>query len=222
MTNIYCRVIKSSYNSNMYKGEKFNSISHLIGAVLALIGVSYLLSIAIAKEDAIKIIGFGIYGAMMIFLYLTSTIYHSLKLGKWKDFFRQMDYISIYLMIAGSYTPFTLITLPGAWGWTLFAIIWGLAAIGIAQEVIIGKKTRRYSLIIYLLMGWLIVVAIKPLIASLNQAGFMWLVAGGLAYTFGVIFFVFDEKVKHFHGIWHLFVLAGSICQFFCLFLFVA
>lgn len=206
----------------MYKGEKFNSISHLVGAILAVIGVTYLLTIAIAKEDTAKIVGFGIYGAMMIFLYLTSTIYHSLKLGKWKDFFRQMDYISIYLMIAGSYTPFTLITLTGAWGWTLFAIIWGLAALGITQEVIIGKKTRRYSLIIYLLMGWLIVVAIKPLLASLNQSGFMWLVAGGLAYTFGVIFFVFDEKVKHFHGIWHLFVLAGSLCQFFCLFLFVA
>ena len=158
----------------------------------------------------------------MIFLYLTSTIYHSLKLGKWKDFFRQMDYISIYLMIAGSYTPFTLITLTGAWGWTLFGIIWGLAAFGIAQEVIIGKKTRRYSLIIYLLMGWLIVIAIKPLIASLAPAGLWWLIIGGLSYTFGVIFFVRDEQFRHFHGIWHLFVMGGSICQFVSLYLYVA
>ena len=205
----------------MYKGEKFNSISHLIGAVLAFVGVSVLLSIAIDKGDMMKIIGFSVYGVMMIFLYLTSTIYHSTQ-GKWKNFFRQMDYISIYLMIAGSYTPFTLVTLNGAWGWSLFGVIWGLALIGITQEVLLGKKTRRYSLIIYLLMGWLIVLAMKPLIASLNPNGFMWLAGGGLAYTFGVIFFVFDEKVKHFHGIWHLFVLAGSICQFFCLFLFVA
>ncbi len=206
----------------MYNGERFNSISHLIGAVLSCIGVSFLLAVAIEKGDVLKIVGFGVYGAMMIFLYSTSTIYHSVKSGRLKDFFRQMDYISIYLMIAGTYTPFTLISLNGVWGWTLFGVIWGLATVGIAQEVLIGKKTRRYSLIIYLLMGWLIVLAIKPLTASLNTMGFHWLVAGGLAYTFGVIFFVFDEKVKHFHGIWHLFVLAGSICQFFCLFLFVA
>lgn len=205
----------------MYKGERFNSISHLIGFILAFIGVSYLIAIAIEKNDSLKIIGFSIYGGMMIFLYLTSTIYHSTK-GRLKNFFRQMDYISIYLMIAGSYTPFTLITLNGAWGWTLFGIIWSLAIIGIIQEVTIGKRTRKYSLILYLLMGWLIIVAIKPLIHSLDHRGLMWMVAGGLAYTFGVIFFVFDEKVRHFHGIWHLFVLAGSLCQFMCLYLFVA
>jgi hemolysin III len=206
----------------MYKGERFNSISHLVGVILACVGASFLIAIAISKGDVLKIVGFSIYGAMLIFLYLTSTIYHSTKVGRLKDFFRQVDYISIYLMIAGSYTPFTLITLNGPWGWSLFGVIWGLALIGIIQEVVIGKKTRRYSLIIYLLMGWLIVLAINPLLASLSRAGFFWLAGGGLAYTFGVIFFVFDEKVKHFHGIWHLFVLAGSICQFLCLFLFVA
>jgi hemolysin III len=205
----------------MYKGERFNSISHLIGMVLAFIGASYLVSAAIEKNDVIKIIGFSVYSIMLVFLYLTSTIYHSTK-GRLKNFFRQMDYISIYLMIAGSYTPLTLVTLKGPWGWSLFGVIWGLALIGITQEVLIGKKTRRYSLIIYLLMGWLILLAIKPLIASLASGGLWWLVAGGLAYTFGVIFFLFDEKVKHFHGIWHLFVLAGSVCQFLCLFLFVA
>ncbi len=209
------------YCCEMYKGERFNSISHLIGMVLAFIGASYLVSAAIEKNDVIKIIGFSVYSIMLVFLYLTSTIYHSTK-GRLKNFFRQMDYISIYLMIAGSYTPLTLVTLKGPWGWSLFGVIWGLALIGITQEVLIGKKTRRYSLIIYLLMGWLILLAIKPLIASLASGGLWWLVAGGLAYTFGVIFFLFDEKVKHFHGIWHLFVLAGSVCQFLCLFLFVA
>jgi hemolysin III len=205
----------------MYKGEKFNSISHLIGVLLACTGVTLLLSVAIDKGDKYKIIGFSIYGIMLIALYLVSTIYHSTK-GKVKDFFRQMDYISIYLMIAGSYTPFTLITLRGPWGWSLFGIIWFLAVVGITQEVLLGKKTRKYSIIIYLVMGWLIVLAAKPLINSLETSGFWWLAAGGLAYTFGVIFFLLDEKIKHFHGVWHLCVLTGSLCQFICLYKYVA
>lgn len=205
----------------MYRGERFNSISHLIGVILACIGVSFLIAVAVEKGESVKIIAFSVYGAVLIALFAVSTIYHSTQ-GKIKDFFRQLDYISIYLMIAGSYTPFSLLTLKGAWGWSIFGVIWGLALIGITQEVLIGKKTRRYSLMIYLLMGWLIVLAINPLVESLHPVGLAWLVAGGLSYTFGVIFFVLDEKFKHFHGIWHLFVLAGSICQFLCLFLYVA
>ncbi|MBC7419400.1 MAG: hemolysin III family protein [Bdellovibrio sp.] len=205
----------------MYKGEKFNSISHLIGVILACVGVSFLISSSIDKGDVYKIIAFSIYGAILIGLYIVSTIYHSIK-GPWKNVLRQMDYLSIYVMIAGSYTPFTLVTLRGVWGWSLFAIIWTLALAGIIQEIYLGKKTRRYSLIIYLLMGWLIVVAMKPLISSLAPAGLWWLIAGGLSYTVGVIFFVMDEKVRHFHGVWHLFVMGGSICQFVCLYLYVA
>ena len=209
------------YLKLMYKGEKFNSISHLIGALLACAGVSFLLASAIDKSDLFKIVAFSIYGAMMVALYAISTIYHSSK-GELKNFFRQMDYISIYLMIAGSYTPITLIILKGAWGWTLFGIIWLLAVIGIVQEILLGKKTRKYSIFIYLLMGWLVLIAIKPLIESLPTGGLLWLVAGGLFYTFGVGFFLLDEKYKHFHGYWHLCVLAGSICQFICMYLFVA
>ena len=205
----------------MYKGERFNSITHLLGVVLACIGVVFLLSIAIQKGDVIKIVGFGVYGLMLILLYSVSTIYHSTK-GKIKDLFRQLDYVSIYLMIAGSYTPLTLIILKGAWGWTLFGIIWGLAVVGIVQEILLGKKTRKYSIIIYLLMGWLVMVAIKPLINSLPAGGFWWLVGGGLFYTLGVGFFLLDEKYKHFHGIWHLFVLAGSACQYISLYAYVA
>ena len=205
----------------MYKGERFNSISHLVGVVLACIGVTFLLAVAINKGDAFKIVGFGIYGLMLVSLYAVSTIYHSTQ-GRAKNFFRQLDYISIYLMIAGSYTPFTLITLRGVWGWTLFGIIWSLAVIGIIQEIIVGKKTRKFSLFIYLLMGWLIIIAINPLVASLPSAGLWWLIAGGLSYTFGVAFFVLDEKIRHFHGVWHLCVLAGSICQFICLYFYVA
>lgn len=206
----------------MYKGERFNSISHLVGSILAIIGVTALLTVAINKGDTWRIIGFGVYGLMLLLLYSVSTIYHSTPEGRLKDIFRQLDYISIYLMIAGTYTPFTLITLRGPWGWSLFAAVWGLALIGIAQEILIGKRTRKYSLMIYPLMGWLIVIAIKPLLEQLNPAGVWWLTAGGLSYTFGIIFFLLDEKYRHFHGIWHLCVLAGSICQFVCLFVYVA
>ncbi|MBC7742445.1 MAG: hemolysin III family protein [Bdellovibrionaceae bacterium] len=205
----------------MYKGERFNSITHLLGVVLACIGVSLLIANSINKGDVYKITAFTIYGIILIGLYSVSTIYHSIQ-GPWKNFFRQMDYLSIYVMIAGTYTPFTLITLRGVWGWSLFAVIWTLAILGIIQEIILGKKTRRYSLIIYLLMGWLITIALKPLIASIAPAGIWWLVAGGLSYTIGVIFFVFDEKVRHFHGVWHLFVMGGSLFQFICLFFYVA
>ncbi len=205
----------------MYKGERFNGYSHFIGMVLACVGAFYLVSIAIAQNDIWKIVGFSIYGAMLILLYSVSTLYHSSK-GRAKDLFRQLDYISIYLMIAGTYTPFTLITLRGAWGWSLFGVIWGLAVIGIIQEIYLGKKTRRYSLMIYPLMGWLIVIAIRPLIEKLSPAGMWWLAAGGLSYTFGILFFLLDEKVKHFHGVWHLCVLGGSAAQFICLLKFVA
>jgi hemolysin III len=206
----------------MYKGERFNSITHLIGVISAIIGVSLLIVMAVEKSDVWKIVGFSIYGATLILLYSISTIYHSARAGKIKDIFRQLDYISIYLLIAGSYTPFALITLHGIWGWTLFGIIWFLAVIGILQEILIGKKTRRYSLILYIVMGWLIVIAIKPLVASLSPAGMGWLSAGGFAYTFGVVFFLLDEKYKHFHGIWHIFVMTGSFCQFICLYNYVA
>lgn len=205
----------------MYVGERLNSYTHLIGVILASIGASLILSVAIEKSDAVRIIAFGIYGIIQVALYSVSTIYHSTQ-GKKKDFFRLLDYLSIYLMIAGSYTPITLLVLPGAWGWALFGIVWGLALIGIVQELWIGKRTRRFSLIIYLLMGWLVLVAIKPLINSLPLNGLLWIVGGGLAYTLGVVFFVLDEKIKHFHGIWHICVMLGGFCQFICLYKYVA
>lgn len=204
----------------MYHGEKFNGISHLVGVLLACAGASLLLIAAIGKGDAFKIVAFSVYGTMMISLYLISTIYHSTK-GKVKKIFRQLDYISIYLAIAGSYTPFTIIVLNGFLGWLLFGTIWTLAFIGIIQEILVGKKTRRYSIFIYILMGWLAVIAIKPLLSSLSIGGLLWLVGGGLFYTFGVGFFLLDEKYKHFHGYWHLCVLGGSISHFICLYNYV-
>ncbi len=135
----------------MYKGERFNSYSHLIGFIFALISSILLLNIAIDKKDIFRIMAFAVYGTMIIILYLSSTIYHSVQQGKKKDFFRLIDYLSIYLMIAGSYTPFALITLGGVWGWSIFGAVWTLAIIGIIQELAIGKRTRKYSLFIYLI-----------------------------------------------------------------------
>ena len=197
----------------MYHGEKFNTITHLLGFIFALVASTVLITVAAVKGDGWRIFSFSVYGIMMVLLYGSSTIYHWVK-GPWKAFFQRLDYLSIYLMIAGSYTPFALVTLTGLWKWTIFGVIWGLAFLGIAQEIMIGKKTRRFSLIIYVLMGWLIIVATKPMLESLPMGGVYWLMAGGFFYTSGVGVFIYDEQIKHGHGIWHLFVLAGTACHF--------
>ncbi|MGE8367425.1 MULTISPECIES: PAQR family membrane homeostasis protein TrhA [Cupriavidus] len=197
----------------MYRGERFNGYSHLAGAILAAAGTAVLITTSALYHDAWKVVSSVVYGATLVFLYTISTLYHSLR-GRPKDILRRLDYCAIYLLIAGSYTPFALVTLRGPWGWTLFGVNWGLAVIGIAQELWIGHRTRVFSLLIYVLMGWLVLFAFGPLVAALPAAGLYWLVAGGVLYTAGIVFFLFDEKVRHFHGIWHLFVLAGSACQF--------
>ncbi len=205
----------------MYHGERFNGITHLMGTALAAAGATVLVVLAARQGDPWKIVSFSIYGAMLFALYTLSTLYHSTR-GKLKDVFRKLDQCSIYLLIAGTYTPFTLVTLRGAWGWSLFGVIWGLAALGIVQEAWLGKGARILSLVIYVLMGWLCVIAIKPLLAALPPAGFAWLAAGGLFYTVGIIFYALDEKLRHGHGIWHLFVLAGSASHYLAILLYVA
>lgn len=204
----------------MYYGERFNSISHLFGAVLAAIGATLLIVLAARLGDPWKIVSFSVYGAMLLTLYVGSTLYHSMR-GRAKDVLRKFDHCAIYLLIAGSYTPFVLVTLRGAWGWSLFGAVWGLALLGIVQEIWFAKGARLLSLAIYVLMGWLALIAIVPLISALTLAGFAWLAAGGLLYTIGVIFYVNDEKMRHGHGIWHLFVLGGSICHYFAVLLYV-
>jgi len=205
----------------MYYGERLNSSTHLIGTMLAAAGAAVLVVLAARQGDPWKIVSFSIYGAMLLLLYTLSTLYHSTR-GRVKDVLRNLDQCSIYLLIAGTYTPFTLVTLRGAWGWSLFGVIWGLAALGIAQEAWLGKGARILSLVIYVLMGWLSVIAIKPLIAALTPAGFAWLAAGGLFYTGGIIFYALDEKLRYGHGIWHLFVLAGSASHYLAILLYVA
>jgi len=205
----------------VYKGERFNSISHLIGAAAALAGLVILVVLAAYQGDPWKIISFSIYGATLLFLYVISTLYHSWR-GKAKKVFRKLDHHAIYLLIAGTYTPFTLVTLRGVWGWSIFGVIWGLAVLGIVLDSLPQKGQRILPVIIYLIMGWLILIALNPLLRALPLAGFAWLLLGGVFYTVGVVFYVLDERVRHFHGIWHLFVLAGSIAHYFTVLFYVA
>lgn len=205
----------------MYPGERFNSISHLIGAVAALAGLVVVVVVAAQQGDPWKIVSFSVYGATLFFLYTVSTLYHSLR-GRAKQIFRKLDHYSIYFLIAGTYTPFTLVTLRGAWGWTIFGVIWGLAAVGIALESLPQTGNRVLSLAVYILMGWLVLLALKPLLEALPWAGFVWLLVGGICYTGGVVFYLFDEKIRHFHGVWHLFVLAGSISHYVTILFYVA
>lgn len=205
----------------MVAGERFNSISHLVGAVLALVGATVLITQSALLADPWKIVAFSVYGAMLVALYLASTLYHALR-GRAKAVFQKLDHCSIYLLIAGSYTPFALVSLRGPWGWSLLGAVWTLAVLGIVQEVWLARGARVLSLVIYVLMGWLALVAVVPLWQALTPAGFAWLAAGGACYTLGIAFYATDHKLRHGHGIWHLFVLAGSTCHFVTMALYVA
>ncbi len=204
----------------MYHGERFNSISHLVGAALALAALVVLVVFASLQGDPWKIVSFSIYGATLFLLYTFSTLYHSLR-GRAKIIFQKLDHVAIYLLIAGSYTPFTLVTLRGVWGWSLFGIVWGLAILGIVLDCLHRNGPRIYQMVIYLLMGWVVLVALYPLLQNLPTGGMILLVLGGLSYTGGMIFYALDEKMNHAHGIWHLFVLAGSVSHFLAILIYV-
>ncbi|MGF6809209.1 hemolysin III [Paraburkholderia sp. Clong3] len=195
-------------------GERLNSITHLVGAVLSVVGLATLVTMGALAGDAYKVVSFAVYGAMLFVLYAISTLYHGVSHPRLKAILQKCDHSAIYLLIAGSYTPFTLVTLRGPWGWSLFGVSWGLAALGIVQELTLGRRTRSVSMVLYVLMGWLALVAVHPLVQALPAAGTAWLVAGGVIYSAGIYFFINDERIRHGHGIWHLFVLAGSLCQF--------
>lgn len=204
----------------MYHTERFNSITHLFGAALSLAGLVVLVAVAARQGDPWKIVSFSVYGATLFLLYGASTLYHSLR-GRAKVLFRKLDHLAIYLLIAGTYTPFMLVTLRGSWGWSLFGVIWGLAILGMVQEFLPRRHGRVWSLVIYFLMGWLVLVALGPLWKVLPTMGMVWLVAGGLFYTVGAIFYGLDEKLRHAHGIWHLFVLAGSASHYIAILYYV-
>jgi len=204
----------------MYHGERFNAWTHLIGALLALSGAIWLLALASASGDAWKVFSIAVYGMTLVTLYSISTIYHSVR-GRVKRVLRKLDHLSIYLLIAGSYTPFCLVSLRGPWGWSLFGIVWTLALVGMLQEIKPRSEARVMSLVIYAVMGWIVLVAIEPLLQNLGLPGFLWLAAGGAFYTIGIVFFVFDERFRHWHGIWHLFVIAGSLAHFIAILVYV-
>jgi hemolysin III len=206
----------------MYKGELFNSITHVIGTVLALIGTTVLITTAVLRGgDARSITALAVYGAMLVILYLSSTLYHSLR-GPAKKVFHVFDHCAIYLLIAGTYTPFTLVTLRGVWGWTLFAVIWTLAIVGVAKDVFLHGRYRAVSVALYVIMGWLVIAAFGPLREALPDNGIWWLIAGGVAYTAGLLFFALSKHVVHMHGLWHLCVMGGSACHYVVVFRYVA
>jgi len=210
-----------SDNSRMYYGERLNGYTHLAGSVLALGAGASLVQVAAARGDGTRLASFSIYAATLVLTYLASTCYHSTR-GRAKAIFRKIDHSTIYLLIAGSYTPFALVSLNGTWGWTLFAASWCLAAVGIAQEIWIAKGERLTSLAIYLLMGWMGLALVEPLRHALGPTGFMLLVASGAVYTVGIVFFLFDHRYRHWHGIWHLCVIAGSALHYATILKYVA
>jgi len=205
----------------MVHGERFNGITHGVGAMASILGGVLLVGVATRSGDAWKVVSVSIYSLTLLLLYLSSTLYHSTR-GATKDVLRKMDHCAIYLLIAGTYTPFTLVTLRATIGWTIFGVVWTLAVLGIAQELLYARRGRVLSLVIYVVMGWLAVVGIGPLIDALGRTGFAWLAAGGVSYTAGIVFYATDHKVRHGHGIWHLFVLAGSSCHYIAILLHVA
>ncbi|MGE5320175.1 MAG: PAQR family membrane homeostasis protein TrhA [Hyphomicrobiaceae bacterium] len=198
------------------QGEEIaNSISHGLALVATLVGTPYLILQAERHGDAHFLVGASIFAATMILLYLSSTLYHALPVGKAKDAFRVIEHSAIFLLIAGTYTPFTLGVLRGTWGWTLLGIVWGLAAAGVALKVFNTGSHPILSTSNYLMMGWLVVIAADPMVARIPTAGLLWLIAGGVSYTAGVAFFALDSRLKYGHLIWHLFVMTGTACHYF-------
>jgi hemolysin III len=193
----------------------------MVGSVLAAAGLVTLVSIGVREGDPWKTASFAVYGATLVALYLFSTLYHSLK-GLGKALFRKLDHTSIYVLIAGTYTPFALNPLRGPVGYALLAAVWLLAAIGVLQEVLRKRRRRALSVSLYVLMGWLALAVVGPLARTLGLSGLALLFCGGILYTVGIVFYVLDEKMAHSHGIFHLFVLAGSVAHFLVVFFFIA
>lgn len=190
-----------------------NSVTHGIGALLSVAGLVTLIFLAAMRGGAREIVSVVVYGTTLCLLYLCSTLYHAIPAPRARRILRFLDHASIYLLIAGSYTPFTLLVLRGAWGWTLFGLVWGIAVMGVVFKLFATGRFGVLSGCLYIAMGWLVVIAIKPLLAALPLYGFLWLMAGGLFYTGGMAFYAKD-RIPYFHMIWHLFVLAGSLCHF--------
>jgi hemolysin III len=210
------RILSSGPKRDQSQPEEFaNSLSHGIGLIAAIVGAPFLIIHAMRYGDTKFIVGASVFAVVTILLYLASTLYHILPIGKIKRVFNVIDHSIIFLLIAGTYTPFTLGVLRGAWGWTLFGIVWGLALVGVTLKAFNKASHPILSTGLYLLMGWIVVIAIHPLVTRMPTAGLLWLVAGGLFYTAGVAFYATDSRLQYGHLIWHLFVLAGTACHYF-------
>ena len=197
-------------------GEEIaNSISHGMGLVAAIVGTPFLIIAAVQRHDAISITAAAVFAASMLALYLASTLYHAISHESAKRVLRFFDHSAIFLLIAGTYTPFALGVLRGPWGWTILGLIWSLALLGIAAKITFGMRFPRLSTWLYLGMGWIVVIAIEPLWRNVPAWGLFWLAAGGLAYTLGVIFYATDNRIRYHHFVWHLFVLTGTACHYF-------
>lgn len=196
--------------------EIANGITHGIGAMLSVAGLTVLVVLAAIYGDAWRIVSFSIYGTSLVLLYTASTLYHAIQHPDAKRFFRIMDHAAIYLLIAGTYTPITLVNMRGPWGWSIFGFIWALAIIGIIFKTMYTGRYDKISTAAYVLMGWICLIGLKEMLVTIPTGGLVWLVAGGICYTIGVIFYAW-QKLPFNHAIWHLFVLGGSICHFFAI-----
>lgn len=212
----------STVNKRYTLGEEiFNSVTHGIGSLLSIAGTVVLIVFSAINSDAYAVVSSAIYGASLIILYTMSTLYHSITNVKAKKFFRIMDHNTIFFLIAGTYTPYTLAVLRSALGWVLFGIVWGAAVIGIVLNSIDLEKFSKISVVCYIAMGWVIIIAVKPLMNTMPFVSFVLLVAGGVFYTLGVIFYAI-KKVKYFHSIWHIFTVVGSALHYFSVFIAIA
>jgi hemolysin III len=200
--------------------ELASAVTHGLGLALSLAGFVVLLVLAILRGGTWHIAGCGTYGLTLVLLYLASTLYHSIRSPRSKHILRILDHSAIYLLIAGTYTPFTLVNLRGVWGWSLFGAVWSLCIAGVVFKSFFINRLRYVSTLLYIGMGWMCLIAIKPLVQMVPAGGLAWLIAGGVLYTSGVIFFGWN-RVRFNHAIWHLFVLAGSICHYFAVILYV-
>ena len=203
-----------------FKEEIANAITHGIGFLLSIPALVILIISAARNGGPLEVVSFTIFGVSMLLLYLFSTMLHSFKPSKAKNVFAILDHSAIYILIAGTYTPFVLVTLNGALGWTLFGIIWAMAIAGISFKCFFINRFRILSTLFYVLMGWLIIIAIEPLYTNFSSQGFYWLLAGGILYSVGAVFYIW-RNLPYSHAIWHLFVIAGSGCMYFCILFYV-
>jgi len=203
------------------QGEELaSSLTHGIGTALSIVGLAIVVAAAVRRGEARHVVSTAIYGSTLVLLYLASTLYHGVRHPGAKRVLKILDHMGVYLLIAGTYTPFTLVTLRGPWGWSIFGVIWGLAILGVALEALWVHRPKWISAIVYVAMGWIIVVAMRPLIANLPSQGLWLLFAGGVAYTFGTLFYVW-KSVRYMHAVWHAWVIAGSVCHFFAILYYV-